>query len=414
MIDGQLWSTALASDFGMEQTLVDSQIGKARRGRQVTMTAALLGILAIGGAYWYSTRASGQTQAAGPAVRAAVPVRVAAAARQDIPIYLTGLGTVQAILTVGIHSVVDGTLQQVLFTEGQDVKKGDPLVEIDSRPYQLALEQAQGQLAHDQALLHGAELDLARYKALVATNALSKQQYDAQDALVRQYQGTIISDQAQVDAAKLNIAYCHIVAPNDGRLGVRLVDPGNIVHAADAGSIATLVSTQPTSVVFTLPVRSLDDVRQAMAGGAVEVVAYDQDNQKALSTGTLMLVDNVIDQNTSQFRLKATFANADERLWAGEFVNARVLLETRRNVIAVPSTAVQRGPHGLFTWVVGENNTATVRPIEVGPTAGDLTIIASGVSEGDRVVTEGQFKLEPDAPVTLAPPSATAGSAGTR
>jgi multidrug efflux system membrane fusion protein len=195
---------------------------------------------------------------------------------------------------------------------------------------------------------------------------------------------------------------------------VRLVDPGNIVHASDAGSIATLVSMQPTSVVFTLPVRSLDDVRQAMAGGAVEVVAYDQDNQKALSTGTLMLVDNVIDQSTSQFRLKATFANADERLWAGEFVNARVLLETRRNVIAVPSTAVQRGPHGLFTWVVGENNTATVHPIEVGPTAGDLTIIASGVSEGDRVVTEGQFKLEPDAPVTLAPPSATAGSAGTR
>jgi multidrug efflux system membrane fusion protein len=345
---------------------------------------------------------------------AAIPVTVTEVSKRDMPIYLTGLGAVQAILTVGIHSVVDGTLQQVLFTEGQDVKKGDPLVEIDSRPYQLALEQAQGQLARDQAILHGAELDLARYKTLVATNALSKQQYDAQDALVRQYQGTIISDQAQVDAAALNIAYCHIVAPNDGRLGVRLVDPGNIVHASDAGSIATLVSMQPTSVVFTLPVRSLDDVRQAMAGGAVEVVAYDQDNQKALSTGTLMLVDNVIDQSTSQFRLKATFANADERLWAGEFVNARVLLETRRNVIAVPSTAVQRGPHGLFTWVVGENNTATVHPIEVGPTAGDLTIIASGVSEGDRAVTEGQFKLEPDAPVTLAPPSATAGSAGTR
>jgi membrane fusion protein, multidrug efflux system len=210
---------------------------------------------------------------------------------------------------------------------------------------------------------------------------------------VRQYKGTIISDQAQVDTAKLNIAYCHIVAPNDGRVGVRLVDPGNIVHASDAGSIATLVSTQPTSVLFTLPARSLDDVRQAMAGGAIEVVAYDQDNQKALSTGTLLMVDNVIDQTTSQFRLKATFADVDERLWSGEFVNARLLLERRRNVIAVPSTAVQRGPHGLFTWVVGENSIAAVHPIEVGPTTGDLTIITSGVSEGDRVVTEGQFIL---------------------
>jgi len=239
------------------------------------VTVAFLGILAAGGAYWYSTRESGQIRAAARTVRAAVPVSVATAAKQDMPIYLTGLGTVQAILTVGIHSVVDGTLQQVLFTGGQDVKKGDPLAEIDSRPYQLALEQAQGQLAHDQALLNAAELDLARFKTLVATNAIPKQQYDTQDALVRQYQGTIISDQAQVDTAKLNIAYCHIVAPNDGRVGVRLVDPGNIVHAADAGSIVTLVSTQPTSVLFTLPARSLDDVRQAMAGGAIEVVAYD-------------------------------------------------------------------------------------------------------------------------------------------
>ena len=389
--------------------MVDDQIETARSGRRAVMTAALLGILAAGGAYWHTMRGSGQTRAAGLEVGTAVPVSVATAAKRDMPIYLTGLGTVQAILTVGIHSVVDGTLQEVRFTEGQDVKKGDPLVDIDSRPFELALAQAQGQLAHDQALLNGAELDMARYKTLSATNAISKQQYDAQDALVRQYRGTIISDQAQVDTAKLNIEYCHIVAPADGRVGVRLVDPGNIVHASDPGSIATLVSTQPTSVLFALPARSLDGVRQAMAGGAIEVVAYDQDNQKALSIGKLATVDNVIDQTTSQLRLKATFANADERLWPGEFVNARLLLETRRNAIVVPSTAVQRGPQGLFAWVVDQNNIATVHPIEVGPTTDDLSIVTSGLIDGDRVVTDGQFKLVPHAVVTLTPLPTTAG-----
>jgi multidrug efflux system membrane fusion protein len=394
----------------VEQALPERQIGEVGRGRRMLASAAVLGILAAGSAYWYSARGHAQTRATGLTVRAAVPVSVATATREDVPIYLTGLGTVQAIFTVGIHSVIDGTLQQVLFTEGQKVKKGDPLAEIDSRPYELALEQAQGQLARDQALLKAAELDLARYKALITTNAIPKQQYDGQESLVGQYRGAIISDLAQVETAKLNIAYCHIVAPSDGRLGIRQVDPGNIVHASDAGSIATLVSTQPTSVLFTLPARSLDDVRQAMAGGALEVIAYDQDDRKALSAGKLSTVDNVIDQNTAQFRLKATFANVDEQLWPGEFVNARLLLETRRNVIVVPSTAVQRGPQGLYAWVVNENNTAAVREIQVGPSAGDLTIIASGVSEGDRVVTAGQFKLVSGAPVTLAAPPASAGA----
>jgi membrane fusion protein, multidrug efflux system len=391
--------------------LVDDQTGKAPTGRPVVAILALLALLAGSGVYWYSTRGAGEARAGRPAKRASVPVSVVTAAKQDLPIYLTGLGVVQPVLTVGIHSQVDGKLQEVPFTEGQRVNKGDVLAKIDPRLFQAALDQAKAKKAEDEAQLVAAEKDLTRFKTLVAKSFETEQNVDLQVAKVDQLKATIDADAAAIETAQTQLDYTTIQAPSDGRIGVRLVDPGNVVHASDAGPMATLVSTNPITVLFTLPAPSLDDVRQAMTDGAIVVTAYDQDNQKVLSTGKLMMVDNVIDQTTAMYRLKATFANTDERLWPGEFVNARLLLQTRLDTVAVPSTAVQRGPDGLFTWVVSENNTATVHPIEVGPTTGDLTIITSGVSDGDRVVTDGQYKLEPNAPVTLVPASAPAAAA---
>ena len=339
-----------------------------------------------------------------------MPVRIAIVSRQDVPIYLTGLGTVQASFTVGIHSQVDGKLQEVLFTEGQHVKKGDVLAKIDPRLFQAALDQAKAKKAQDQAQLTSAEKDLARSKTLVLSNITSQQIVDQQQAKVDQLKAAIAADEAMIQTAQTQLEYTTITAPSDGRMGVRLVDPGNIVHANDQGSLATLVLTQPTAVMFTLPARYLDDVRDAMTRGPVEVTAYDQDNRRALATGKLLLVDNVIDQATATIRLKAMFPNEDEKLWPGEFVNAHVLLDTRGNAVVVPSAAVQRGPQGLFVWTVTAKNLAEPRPIEVGPTYEGLTVVASGLSGGERIVTDGQYKLQRDAPVTVtSPPMAGAG-----
>ncbi len=339
-----------------------------------------------------------------------MPVRVAIVSRQDVPIYLTGLGTVQASFTVGIHSQVDGKLQEVLFTEGQHVKKGDVLAKIDPRLFQAALDQAKAKRAQDQAQLTSAEKDLARSKTLVLSNITSQQIVDQQQAKVDQLKAAIAADEAMIQTAQTQLEYTTITAPSDGRMGVRLVDPGNIVHANDQVSLATLVLTQPSAVMFTLPARYLDDVRDAMARAPVEVTAYDQDNRRALATGKLLLVDNVIDQATATIRLKAMFLNEDEKLWPGEFVNAHVLLDTRGNAVVVPSAAVQRGPQGLFVWTITAKNLAEPRPIEVGPTYEGLTVVASGLSGGERIVTDGQYKLQRDAPVTVtSPPMAGAG-----
>jgi multidrug efflux system membrane fusion protein len=337
-------------------------------------------------------------------------VSVAIAARRDVPIYLIGLGAVQPILSVGIHSQVDGKLQEVLFTEGQHIKKGDVIAKIDPRLFKAALDQAQAKKAQDQALLGSAQKDLARFKALAIKSFESQQNVDLQQGKVDQLAAMVDADDAAIETAQTQLDYTTITAPNDGRIGVRLVDPGNVVRASDAGPIATLVQAQPAAVMFTLPSRALDDIRQATDRGPIEVIAFDQDNRLPLSTGKLLMIDNAVDQATATIRLKAIFPNADDRLWPGEFVNARLLLETRSNAIVVPSTAVQRGPQGLYTWFVTPNNTAAVRQIRVGPIAGDLTIIDSGVNEGDRVVTDGQYKLQANAPVSVSsPPAAGAG-----
>jgi multidrug efflux system membrane fusion protein len=350
---------------------------------------------------WYLTPGTDSAGAPRRSARPPVRVSVAVAARQDVPVYATGLGTVQASFTVGIHSQVEGIMQEVLFTEGQHVKKGDVLARIDPRLFQAALDQAKAKRMQDLALLGSAEKDLGRSKTLVVQNVATQQLVDQQQARVDQLKASIAADEAAIETAQTQVDYTSIRSPSDGRIGVRLVDPGNLVHAADARSIATVVLTQPAAVMFTLPMQVLDDLRDAMARGPVEVTAFDQNNRRLLSTGTLLLIDNIIDQATATLRLKAMFANTDERLWPGEFVNARVLLETRKNVIAVPSTVVQRGAKGLFAWVVGDDDKAVPRKIELGPVSGDLTVITSGINDGDRVVRDGQYKLQVDAPVAI-------------
>jgi membrane fusion protein, multidrug efflux system len=374
--------------------------------RTALIAASVAGFAVLGLFYWYWSQEPDPTHVARSA-RTAVPVSVATASRQDVPVYLTGLGTVQALFTVGIHAQVDGKLQEVFFKEGQRVNRGDVLAKIDPRLYQAALDAAKAHKALDEAALTAAVKDLARFQALVLKNAETQQNVDLQQSKVDQNKASIAADDAAIETAQTNLDYTNIVAPNDGRMGVRMVDPGNILHANDQGAIAILTQTEPITVTFTLPAQTLDDVRDAMARGTVEVAAYDRDNVRLLSTGTLSTVDNLIDPATASYRLKATFKNDDERLWPGEFVNVRLLVDTRKDVVVIPPVAVQRGPHGLFTWIVKPDNTVEPRPIQTGTTTGNRTIVSAGVNDGDRVVTDGQYKLQTNAPVTItAPPTA--------
>jgi len=389
-----------------------SRFGPGRMSRRAVLTTAgVAGLAVLGLFYWYWSQGPDPAHAARSA-RTAVPVSVATASRQDVPIYLTGLGTVQALFTVGIHAQVDGKLQEVFFKEGQRVNRGDVLAKIDPRLYQAALDAAKAHKALDEAALIAAVKDLARFQALVLKNAETQQNVDLQQSKVDQNKASIAADDAAIETAQTNLDYTNIVASSDGRMGVRMVDPGNIVHAGDQGAIAILTQTEPAVVMFTLPEQTLDEVREAMKHGDVQVAAYDRDNVRLLSTGNLSTVDNLIDQTTATYRLKAMFANEDEKLWPGEFVNAQLLLETRKNAVVIPPAAVQRGPHGLFTWVVKKDNTVEPRPIQTGATNGNVTIVLSGVEDGERVVTDGQYKLDTNAPITIAPArTATSGDA---
>ena len=350
-------------------------------------------------AYWGRPQISG---AAPSRPAAAVPVTTISVTRNDVPVYATGLGAVQASLTVAIHSQVEGQLQEVLFTEGQQVKKGDALARIDPQLFQAALDQARAKKAQDTALLIAAEKDLTRITALGQRNIVSRQDVEQQQAKYDQLKASIAADEAAIATAQTQLDYTTIRAPSSGRVGIRLVDPGNIVHVSDAGAITTLVVTHPSAVLFTLPANNLDEVRAAMARGPIEVIALDQDNRQVLSKGKLLLIDNAIDASTATIRLKAMFDNTDDRLWPGQFVNSRVLLETRKNALTIPSLAVQRGPEGLFAWVVSDKQTAEPRPIQVGPASGDRTIVVKGLTEGEMVVIEGQFRLQTGARVAPA------------
>ena len=367
--------------------------------RKATLLAVLL-VLATGLAGYFTWRGVKPAQAT-RGQPPAVPVSVASVVRKDVPIYLTGLGTVQATFTVGIHSQVDGKLQDVFFKEGQHVKKDDVLAKIDPRLFQAALDVAKAKKAQDEATLIGLQKDLDRFHTLGTKGYETQQNVDQQQAKVDTTKATIAADDAAIETAQTQLDYTDIRAPSDGRMGVRMVDPGNIVHASDQGVIAMLVQAQPAATMFTLPAQTLDQVREAMKRGTVEAVAYDRDNRNVLSTGTLQTIDNVIDQTTANYRLKASFPNADEKLWPGEFVNVRILVDTRAQAVVVPNTAIQRGPKGMFVWALTDKNTAVPKPVQTGPSVGDITIVDAGVGDGERVVTGGQYKLKADAPVSV-------------
>jgi multidrug efflux system membrane fusion protein len=342
--------------------------------------------------------------------RASIPVPVAAATAHDVPIFLDGLGTVQASNTITIRTQISGTLQSVNFVEGQQVHKGDILAVIDPRPLQAALDQAVAKKAEDDAQLISAQKDLDRDKVLVQRSFQTQQVLDQQQAKVDQLKATIQSDQAAIENAQVQLSYATIVAPIDGRVGFRQVDAGNIVHPTDPNPLTVLTQIQPAWVIFTLPQSDLGLIREAMLRGRVTVLAFDQDNVKQLSEGRLLLIDNQIDQATSTIRLKATFANGDDRLWPGEFVHVHIEADTRTHAVTIPPAAVQRGPSGLYSWVVDADDTVAQRPIETMTVNNALSIVTSGLSAGERVVVNGQSRLEPGARV--APKTVTAGAAG--
>ncbi len=338
-----------------------------------------------------SADSKGKAQAAAPRVAS---VAVAKVQRQDVPVYLVGLGSVTAFYTANIKSRVDGQIMRVNFQEGQTVKQGDLLIVIDPRPYQVQLEQMQAQIFKDQATLRDAKLNLERYTTLIPSGSIAQQQVDTQKSLVDQLDGQVRTDQAQIDNAKLQLVYCNITAPFTGRVGLRQVDPGNIVHAADTNAMLILTQLQPIGVIFTLPEDQLPTVAQHMKNSTLQVEAYSRDDQTKLATGKLMTIDNQIDQTTGTAKLKAVFDNKDNELWPNQFVNANLLLETRKNSTVLPTAAILRGPQGAFVYAVKPDNTVEARMIAISLTQGNTTVVASGLNPGDTVVTDGQDKLQ--------------------
>jgi len=348
-----------------------------------------------------------------------VPVVVAQAQVKDVPVYLDGLGTVAAAYTVSVKPQVDGRLEQVLFKEGQPVKKGEVLAQLDQRPFLAALHQAQGALARDRAQLESAKRNLARNEELAKQNLVAAQQVDDARAAQGQAEGQVQIDEASVETANLNLTYSKIVSPMDGVTGIRQVDPGNLVRAADAGGIVLVTQMDPIALLITVPEDELPRVVQALSRGKVPVEAYHRDGKTRLGEGEVALVDNQINSTTATVRLKAVMQNARHLLWPNQFVKARVLLETRQGALVVPATAVQRGPQGTFVYVVGQDHGAAVRPVELGATADTTAVITRGLSAGETVVVDGQNQLRPGAKVEPRPgggerPSGERASSGER
>ena len=376
--------------------------------RRVVGAAVVVALVAAAVVWWHRTGAD-VPQAAAQAPAPGIPVTAGTVAIQDVPVFLHGIGTVQAYNSVAIKSRVDGQIVSVAFKEGQDVKEGDLLFQIDPRGYQAALEQAQAAKQKDEANLVGAQADLDRYEKLLTPGWQTRQSYDQQKAQVAQLQAAIKGDIAQIDTAKINLGYTDIRSPIDGRLGARLVDKGNIVHANDNTALVMITELKPIFVSFTLPQETLDDVHENNKQTPLVVRAYSGDGKKQLSEGKLTLIDNMIDQATGTIHLKARFDNDDERLWPGEFVSLRVILSTRRGVATVPQQTVQQGPNGHYAYVIKPDNTVERRNVEVASIQDGVAVIAKGLAANERVVVDGQFRLTEGArvnPTTAGPPAA--------
>ncbi len=393
----------------MSESRPVSQPSRWSRRRVVGLVVLLL---VVAGVAWFALRPSPkQAGARGPGgarpsmaamANMPVPVRIATATQQDIDIYLKSLGTVTAYNTVTVRSRVSGELVDVAFQEGQRVKAGDLLAQVDPRAFQVALDQARGTQMQNLAQLENARRDLQRYQALFKQDSIAKQQVDTQAALVRQYEGTVKSDQANVDNAKLQLDYARITAPISGRLGLRQVDRGNLVSSSDTNGLVVITQTQPISVVFTLPETQLPEVRAELAAGrTLPVDAYDRADTRRIATGVLETLDNQIDVTTGTLKLKAKFENADDALFPNQFVNVRLHVLTRKDVTAIPTAAVQQGSVGAFVFLVQQDDTIVVRPVKLGAINNGMVAVNEGLQPGDRVVTEGTDRLRAGAKVEI-------------
>ena len=365
--------------------------------------AALLVVLL--GAWWLLHR-----PAAPPKSAPAIAVDVVTASPADVPVYLEGLGTVQAFYTVTVTARVDGQIERVAFREGQDVKRGALLAQIDPRPYQAALGVAVAMRDKDKALLANARLDMERYEQLAPEDLASKQTVDTQKALIAQLTAQVKGDEASIDNARTQLDYTTITSPIDGRTGIRLVDPGNNVHATDTAGIVVVTQLEPISVISSLPEEDFIQLSSALARGSVAAVALSRDGREELDRGTVALIDNQIDQTTGTIRVKATLPNRERRLWPGEFVNVRLLAETRHQVLTIPAAALERGPDGLFAYLVQPDSTVAVAPVTAGEPVGGVVVIEKGLKAGDRVVTSNHYRLQPGARIRAnAPANAATG-----
>jgi multidrug efflux system membrane fusion protein len=390
-------------DPKIEVSPASDPVTSFRVPRRLILVVAVLAVAPGSAAVWYF---AGRTAA--PALRSAqqpapppVPVTVTEAARRDFSIYVRGIGTVQAYNTVSVKSRVDGELQQVLFREGQDVRIGDLLAQIDPRPFEVTLRQAEAAKARDLAQLDTATRDFARSEALIDRGFTTRQTYDTQRNSIAQLQAALLADEAAIDSAKLQLGYARITSPLNGRTGVRFVDAGNMIRASDAGGLVSITQLQPISVLFTLPQELFGNTAAAMRRAALTALAYTQDNKRLLASGTLQLIDNAVDPATGTIRLKANFANEDEALWPGQFVNVRLVLETRKDELVVAGAAVQRNQDGTYAWVIRPDGTAEVRPIKIATIQDDDALVSGGLAPGDRIVTSGQSRLRPGAKVAV-------------
>jgi multidrug efflux system membrane fusion protein len=388
--------------------------------KRTSRVAVILTVLAVAGGGYFLVEQFGQDKARAAAAASGapgptIPVSAVIAEKKNVPVFVRGIGTVQAYKMVNIKTRVDGHIVKVSFEEGHDVKAGDPLFQIDPRPFQALLEQAQAAKQREEAQLSGAQLDLERYSKLIGSGFQSRQSVDQQKAIVDALKGSIAADQAQIDTAQLNLTYSDIRAPIDGRTGQRLVDLGNMVQTSQGTTLVTITQIKPIFVNFTVPQDATDEIRRNQATDALTVLAYSSDDKTKLAEGKITLIDNQIDTTTGTLRLKATFENTDERLWPGEFVNARLQLSVRPDAVTVPQRVIMQGANGYYVYVVKPDSTVERRTVEMTASQDGLVVITKGIAVGEKVVSDGQYRLvngsrvRVDQPTAASPAPAKAG-----